>query len=164
MDEEQRLMNDEALVRYEMPAAKVARLTLNRPRQRNAQDTALLYALNDAFDRAASDDDISVIVLAAEGPHFSAGHDLREDDRMAAMSRFATVGTCCGFGSPGAEGVMAREEEVYLGFSERWRNIPKPTIAQVHGKVIAGGLMLAWPCDLIVAADDALFADNTVTM
>jgi len=59
---------------------------------------------------------------------------------------------------------MAREEEIYLGFSERWRNIPKPTIAEVHGKVISGGLMLAWPCDLIVAADDAEFIDNVVAM
>jgi enoyl-CoA hydratase/carnithine racemase len=58
---------------------------------------------------------------------------------------------------------MAREEEIYLGFSERWRNIPKPTIAEVHGKVISGGLMLAWPCDLIVAADEAEFTDNVVS-
>jgi enoyl-CoA hydratase len=54
--------------------------------------------------------------------------------------------------------------EIYTGFCERWRNLPKPTIAQVHGKAIAGGLMLIWPCDLIVAADDALFCDNTVNM
>lgn len=157
-------MSDEELVRYEMPAPKVARLVLNRPRQRNAQNTALLYALNDAFDRAARDDAISVIILAAEGPHFSSGHDLREEDRMEAMSRFETVGTWCGFAQPGAEGLMAREEEVYLGFSDRWRNIPKPTIAEVHGKVISGGLMLIWPCDLIIAAEDAEFVDNVVEM
>jgi enoyl-CoA hydratase len=59
---------------------------------------------------------------------------------------------------------MAREKEIYLGFSERWRNIPKPTIAAVHGKVIAGGLMLVWPCDIIVAAEGAEFIDNTVAM
>jgi enoyl-CoA hydratase len=59
---------------------------------------------------------------------------------------------------------MAREKEIYLGFSERWRNIPKPTIAAVQGKVIAGGLMLVWPCDIIVAADNAEFIDNTVAM
>ena len=59
---------------------------------------------------------------------------------------------------------MAREKEIYLGFSERWRNIPKPTIAAVQGKVIAGGLMLVWPCDIIVAAEDAEFIDNTVAM
>ncbi len=59
---------------------------------------------------------------------------------------------------------MAREREIYIGFSERWRNVPKPTIASVHGKVIAGGLMLIWPCDIIIAADDTQFLDNTVAM
>jgi enoyl-CoA hydratase len=75
-----------------------------------------------------------------------------------------TVGTWCGFGCAGAEARMAREKEIYIGFSERWRNIPKPTIAAVQGKAISGGLMLAWPCDIIVAADDAEFIDNTVAM
>ena len=50
---------------------------------------------------------------------------------------------------------MAREEEIYTGFCERWRSIPKPTIAQVHGRCIAGGLMLIWPCDLVIASDDS---------
>ena len=80
------------------------------------------------------------------------------------MSAFETVGTWCGFGCAGAEAQMAREKEIYIGFSERWRNIPKPTIAEVQGKVIAGGLMLVWPCDLIVAAYNAEFIDNTVAM
>jgi len=155
---------DRPAVRYETPAPKVARIWLDRPETRNAQDTNLLYDLNDAFDRAAQDDDISVIILAAEGPHFSSGHDLRERDGLAALRARRTVGTWCGFGCAGAEAQMAREKEIYLGFSERWRNIPKPTIAAVHGKVIAGGLMLVWPCDIIVAADDTEFIDNTVAM
>ena len=151
-------------IRYEEAAPKVARIWLDRADTRNAQDTRLLYELNDAFDRAAQDDDISVIVLAAEGPHFSSGHDLRERDGLAAIRERETVGTWCGFGCAGAEAQMAREKEIYLGFSERWRNIPKPTIAAVQGKVIAGGLMLVWPCDIIVAADNAEFIDNTVAM
>ncbi|RAK63056.1 enoyl-CoA hydratase [Phenylobacterium kunshanense] len=150
---------------FESPAPHVARLVLNRPESRNAQDTTLLYALNDAFDRAARDDAIKVIILAANGPHFSSGHDLREGGSIAdQMAPFDPVGTWCGFGCSGAEGRMAREKEIYLGLSERWRNIPKPTIAEVQGKCIAGGLMLAWPCDLIVAAEDAAFCDNTVGM
>src|SRR5262245_63573757 len=80
------------------------------------------------------------------------------------MGEHRTVGTWCGFGCAGAEAQMAREKEIYVGLSERWRNIPKPTIAEVQGKVIAGGLMLIWPCDLIVAAEDAAFLDNTVAM
>ena len=158
-------MTDDPTILYETPAANVARLVLNRPESRNAQDTTLLYALNAAFDKAARDDAIKVIVLSAAGPHFSSGHDLRETGSVAdQMAAHDPVGTWCGFGCAGAEGRMAREKEIYLGLSERWRNIPKPTIAQVHGKCIAGGLMLAWPCDLIIASDDAAFCDNTVGM
>ena len=80
------------------------------------------------------------------------------------MTEHDTVGTWCGFTCAGAEAQMAREKEIYIGFSERWRNFPKPTIAEVRGKVIAGGLMLVWPCDLVVAAEDAEFIDNTVAM
>ena len=148
---------------YEIPEAGIARIRLNRPDRANAQDTELLYELNEAFDRAAHDDDVRVIILAAEGKHFSAGHDLSETDSAAAMRRHRTVGTMCGFGCAGAEAQMAREEEIYTGFCERWRNIPKPTIAAVQGKCIAGGLMLAWPCDLIIASDDASFADPVVS-
>lgn len=151
-------------IQYETPAPKVARIVLNRPDSRNAQDTRLLYELNDAFDRAAKDDDVSVIILAANGPHFSSGHDLREPNPIAALDQYRTVGTWCGFGCAGAEGWMAREKELYQGLSERWRNLPKPTIAEVQGKCIAGGLMLVWPCDLIVASEDASFSDNTVSM
>jgi len=148
---------------YDVPEDGIARIRLNRPDRANAQDTQLLYELNDAFDLAARDPDIRVIILAAEGKHFSAGHDLSELDSAGAMKRFRTVGAICGFGCAGAEAQMSREEEIYLGFSERWRNIPKPTIAAVQGKCIAGGLMLAWPCDLIVASDDAAFADPVVS-
>jgi enoyl-CoA hydratase len=151
-------------IRYENPAPKVARIWLDRADTRNAQDTRLLYQLNAAFDRAAQDDDVSVIVLAAEGPHFSSGHDMRERGSRRVLADERTVGTWCGFGCAGAEGLMAREKEIYVGFCERWRNIPKPTIAAVQGKVIAGGLMLVWPCDIIVAADNAEFMDNTVAM
>lgn len=151
---------------YETPAPHVARIVLNRPETRNAQNTAMLYELNDAFDAAARDNSIKVIILAANGPHFSSGHDLREDRETALkqMTEARTVGTWCGFECAGAESQMAREKEIYVGFSERWRNIPKPTIAQVQGKCIAGGLMLIWPCDMIVASDDATFLDNTVPM
>ena len=64
----------------------------------------------------------------------------------------------------GADARYAREMEVYLGMCRRWREIPKPVIAMVQGACIAGGLMLAWVCDLIVAADDAFFADPVVRM
>jgi enoyl-CoA hydratase len=150
-------------IEYEVPEPGIARLWLNRPATANAQDTRLLYELNTAFDRAAHDDDIRVIILAARGKHFSSGHDLGEKEWYETMHDYRTVAPVCGFTCGGAERQMAREEEIYLGFSERWRNIPKPTIAAVQGKCIAGGLMLAWPCDLIIASDDASFSDPTVS-
>jgi len=146
-------------VRYETPEAGVARIVLDRADARNAQDKAMLYELNDAFDRAAQDNDVKVIILAAEGPHFSSGHDLRDTSSMA---DFTPVTTWGGFDLPGSEGYMAQEQEIYLGLCWRWRNLPKPTIAEVQGKVIAGGLMLVWVCDLIVAADNAEFSDPVV--
>ena len=148
---------------YEIPEEGVAKITLNRPDTANAQDTRFLYQLNEAFDRAAHDEEIRVIVLAANGKHFSSGHDLAEQNSYENMAEFRTVGTICGFTCAGAERQMSREEEIYIGFSERWRNIPKPTIAAVQGKCIAGGLMLVWPCDLIIASEDAIFSDPTVS-
>lgn len=146
-------------IRYEQPDPAVARIVLARPEARNAQNKRLLYELNDAFDRAAQDDAVRVVVLAADGPHFSSGHDLRDGQ---AITDFEPVSCWGGFDLPGAEGYMAQEEELFLGLCWRWRNLPKPTIAQVHGKVIAGGLMLVWPCDLVVASRDAEFSDPVV--
>jgi enoyl-CoA hydratase len=146
-------------VRYESPAAGIARIVLAREAQRNAQDKRMTYELNAAFDRAAHDGDVKVVILAADGPHFSSGHDLRD---RASMSEFAPVSQWGGFDRAGAEGRQAVEEEIYFGMCWRWRNLPKPTIAEVQGKVIAGGLMLVWVCDLIVAADDATFSDPVV--
>ena len=153
----------------ETPAPSVGRIVLNRVDKRNACDTAMLYELNDAFDAAAQDPAVKVIILAANGPHFCAGHDIFEADADVHKvglehEKYRTVGTSGNFTAAGNEGYLAREEEIYIGFCERWRDIPKPTIAQVHGKCIAGGLMLAWPCDLIIASEDAQFIDNTLLM
>ncbi len=156
-------MKEFETILYETPAQHVARIVLNRPETRNSQDTKLLYELNDAFNVAARDDNIKVIILAANGPHFSSGHDLREQNPYQKMLDYDTVGTWCGFTCAGAEAQMAREKEIYVGLCERWRNIPKPTIATVQGKCVAGGLMLIWPCDIIIASEDAEFVDPTVS-
>lgn len=148
----------------EHPADHVARILLNRPRQRNAQNTQLLYELNLAFNDAAKDDRIKVVILAGVGDHFSAGHDLHQPPAPDNMAPYEPIGTWCGFGCSGAEGRMGIEKEIYFGISERLRNFAKPTIAEVQGKCIAGGLMLIWPCDIIIAAEDAMFMDNTVNM
>jgi enoyl-CoA hydratase len=146
-------------IRYEEPAARVARIVLARADKANAQNYQLLSELNQAFDRAARDDSVRVIILAADGEHFSSGHDLAAGTSMDGID---PIGTWCCFDADGGEGYMATEAEMYLGLCWRWRNIPKPTIAQVQGKVIAGGLMLVWPMDLVVCSDDATFSDPVV--
>jgi enoyl-CoA hydratase len=125
----------------------------------------MTYALDAAFYQAVEDDAVKVIVLAGAGDHFSAGHDIGtpERDIDASFPRRATL-WWDHVGKPGAESRLARESEVYLGMCRRWREIPKPTIAMVQGACVAGGLMLAWCCDLVVAADDAFFADPVVRM
>ncbi|GAA0636981.1 enoyl-CoA hydratase [Sphingomonas ursincola] len=145
-------------VLYGAPANGVVRITLNRPERKNAQDVAMLYALDDAFRRAAQDSDVRVIILDAAGDTFSSGHDLKGDSGKRPED-FPLVGLWADFSAPGQEGMMAREWEIYLGLCERWRALPKPTIAQVQGKCIAGGLMLAWVCDLIVAGESTQFQD-----
>jgi enoyl-CoA hydratase len=156
-------------IQIERPADHVLRIVLDRADRRNAQDPRMLYQLNDAFDLAGQDDEVKVVILAGEGPTFSAGHDLRaafavtdEGQRRAEWGDHPAVSCWGGFTQPGAEGWMAMEEELFLGLCWRWRNFPKPTIAATQGKVIAGGLMLAWVCDLIIAGDDATFSDPVV--
>ena len=150
------------LYRTEGPVAVV---TMNRPRYRNAQNSAMTYALDEAFYRAVDDDEVKVIVLAGSGDHFSAGHDIGTPGRDIDQSFPRKAGLWWDHvGKPGAESRFARESEVYLGMCRRWREIPKPTIAMVQGACVAGGLMLAWCCDLVVAAEDAFFADPVVRM
>ena len=142
----------------------VAFLTLNRPKFHNAQNSQMLYALDDAFVRAASDDAIKVIVLKSDAKHFSQGHDIGTPGRDFHESADRRTLYYDHANKPAAEKAFAREQDVYLGLCRRWRSIPKPTIAQVHGGCIAGGLMLAWVCDLIIASDDAFFQDPVLTM
>ncbi|HUF97454.1 MAG TPA: enoyl-CoA hydratase [Ilumatobacter sp.] len=150
---------DYEFIRYEQPSERVARIVLARPDTANAQNYQMLSELNKAFDRAARDDSVRVIILAADGKHFSSGHDLRS---VTDMNDVEPVGTWCCFDAQGAEGYMATEAEMYVGLCWRWRNLAKPTIAQVQGKVIAGGLMLVWPMDLVVCSEDATFSDPVV--
>ncbi|WP_411128859.1 enoyl-CoA hydratase [Streptomyces sp. x-19] len=153
-----------SVVRYARQGP-VATVTLNRPDYRNAQNSAMTYALDRAFYRAAEDDEVKVVVLAGEGRHFSAGHDIGSPGRDAHLPFDRRAGLWWDHSDKsGAESRFARESEVYLGMCRRWRELPKPVIASVQGACVAGGLMLAWICDLIVAADDAFFADPVVRM
>ena len=154
----------EPLVTYEQRGA-VALITMNRPGVRNAQTADMTFQLDNAFLRAVNDDSVGAIILAGAGDHFSAGHDigtpLRDIHRN--FERRATT-YWPHEDKAGAEAIFVREAELYVGMCRRWRELPKPTIAMVQGACIAGGLMLAWVCDLIVASDDAFFADPVLKM
>ncbi len=139
----------------------IAVVTLDRPESRNAQNKRMTYEMNAAFDDASRRSDVKVIVLQADGPHFCSGHDMRDTE---SHREFDLVSTHGGYGREGQEGHMAWEEEVYFQMCWRWRNIPKPLIAAAQGKTIAGGLMLLWVADVIVASDEALFSDPVVGM
>ena len=142
-------------------ARAVAVVTMNRPEYRNAQNSAMTYALDEAFARAVDDDEVEVIVLGrrrrallGRPRHRHPGPRRRPVLRPQGRD---VVGPRRQARAP--TGASPARSEVYLGMCRRWREIPKPTIAMVQGACIAGGLMLAWVCDLIVAADDAFFAD-----
>ncbi len=142
----------------------VAWLTMNRPGFNNAQNGQMTYALDAAFQRAVNDDAVRCIVLAGSGKHFSAGHDIGTPGRDLHKdfdNRLLIPGHV---NKPAAELLYTREQEQYLGMCRRWRAAPKPTVAMVQGACIAGGLMLAWVCDLIVASEDAFFQDPVVRM
>lgn len=155
--------NEQDIVRYEV-AEGVAWVTMNRPEYHNAQNGRMTYLLDDAFKRAVADDDVKVIVLCGEGKHFSAGHDIGTPGRDVHLSQDRVTMWYDHANKEGGEFLYVREAEAYLGMCRRWREIPKPTIAAVQGACIAGGLMLAWVCDLIVATDDAYFSDPVVRM
>lgn len=148
----------DAPVRYEVVDA-VAWITMNRPQFNNAQNGQMTYALDDAFNRAVKDDGVKAIVLAGEGKHFSAGHDIGTPGRDLHHEFDKRLMFPGHTNKPAAELLYTREQEQYLGMCRRWRDVPKPTIAMVQGACIAGGLMLAWVCDLIVASEDAFFQD-----
>ena len=157
-------MSESEPVRYETRGA-TAVVTMDRPEYRNAQNSEMTYALDAAFQRAVDDDEVSVIVLAGAGKHFSAGHDIGTPGRDVDVHyENSAVLWWDHVGKEGGDFRYAREMEVYLGMCRRWREIPKPVIAMVQGACIAGGLMLAFVCDLIVAAEDAFFGDPVVRM
>ncbi|WP_235170736.1 enoyl-CoA hydratase [Rhodococcus erythropolis] len=143
-------------IRLERLEDGIARIVLSRPDVRNAQSPEMLYELDDAFSHAARDSNVKVILLAADGPDFSSGHDLKAGFCLPGQP-VATIQA--GLDAPDAAGHYAFECEAYLGLCKRWRDIPKPTIAVAQGRTIAGGLMLLWPMDIILAADDATFSD-----
>jgi enoyl-CoA hydratase len=132
----------------------VARVTMQRPEQRNALNTSLIRDLDDALHRADADEQVNAIVLAGAGPSFCAGHDLKEvmgdPEVMRARSQMQSR--------------MDLERHLYLDKSLSIRDLDTPTIAMVQGHCVAAGVILCAMCDFIVAAEDAVFRDPTLDM
>jgi len=134
---------DNAPVLLESAEAGVLRLILNRPAQRNALSVALMSALGEALDRAAADPSCRVVLIAAAGPAFCAGHDLRELRSFDGAEKHRAY-----------ERIFAQCSELMLKIVR----LPKPVIAEVNGTATAAGCQLVATCDLAVAAADARFA------
>src|SRR6478609_6335519 len=156
--------NAEELVTYEtLDEGSIARIWLNRADAHNAQNRGLLVQLDEAFLRAEADDAVRVVILAARGKNFSAGHDLGSE--LALAERAPGPGQLPSFRINGsnrdavAEKTYLQEWHYFFQNTCRWRDLRKITIAQVQGNAISAGLMLIWACDLIVAADNAKFSD-----
>lgn len=145
-------------VEYEV-LGQVGVITLDRPEAANAQNQKVLIELDWAWQQADEDPGVKVIVLKSNGKHFSAGHDMSAT-KSGDMSDVSEVTQP--FVTP--EGHYDWETRHYLHYAKAWREVPKPSIAAVQGKCIAAGLMLCWPCDLIVAADNAQFSDPVLMM
>jgi enoyl-CoA hydratase/carnithine racemase len=124
----------------------IATLTLNRPAARNALSTALMEALDAALETIAGDPTIHAVILAANGPAFCAGHDLREIRANPSRSAYEAVFALCS------------------RLMQRIVNLPKPVIAQVHGIATAAGCQLVASADLAIAADTARFATPGVNI
>src|SRR6188768_3228111 len=141
-------------IRYDVDGP-IATITLARPDAGNAQSSQLIYDLDAAFDRADADDSVRVVVVAADGKHFSAGHDLKE--LLAGTEHWSAMRDT-------PEGKLLHEQTMYFDKLVRIRDFRKVTIAAVQGTCSAAGLMLACMCDLIVAADDARFSNPVARM
>ena len=156
-------MADAKFVQYEtLDEGRIARIMLDRPEARNAQNRGMLVELNEAFLRAEADDDVRVVILGGNGKMFSSGHDMGSKlsvEEYAPGPNQHPTRTVNGGTRLGAENLMLQEWHYFFENTRRWRNLRKITIGQAHGEVYAAALMLLWACDLIVAAEGTRFAD-----
>lgn len=132
----------------------IAKVTLNRPEVRNAQNARMIQEMDQALRDADHDSEIKVLILAAAGQSFCAGHDLKIYPlEEGALYRASTI----------EEKWEYEREYFFEKLMKTWR-MTKPVIAQVQGHCLAAGFMIANMCDLIVAAENAIFGDPAVRM
>ena len=139
-------MNDEPLLMHQRDSRGMITLTLNRPHAFNALSEGLLDALQAALDRIAADDSARVLVIAASGPAFCAGHDLKEMRAAPSLAGYERLFAQCG--------------RMMMSIQQ----LPLPVIARVQGMATAAGCQLVAMCDLAVAARDARFAASGINL
>ena len=129
-------------VLWTLDARGVAAVTLNRPQVNNAYDEVLIQGLHDAMDALAARKGVRVVVLRGAGRHFQAGADLKWIRALASQSEEANV----------------RASRTTATAVHRLNRLPVPTIALVQGACFGGGTGIVAACDIVIAADDALFS------
>jgi enoyl-CoA hydratase/carnithine racemase len=135
-------MNENVLVEKDPP---IGWLILNRPDNRNALSLEMIQSIHDALGRVEGDSDISILILRANGPVFSGGHDIREMKRKReSLDQLREIFTAC-------NSMMLKIQE-----------LPQPVIAQVHGTAAAAGCQLVAACDLAIAETGARFATSGI--
>ncbi|HXM00720.1 MAG TPA: enoyl-CoA hydratase-related protein [Rhizomicrobium sp.] len=123
-------------------------ITLNCPQYKNAQSYRMLDEIDAAFAQAGGDKNVRVVIIRGSGGNFSTGHDLGTPEAVAYRKQLGAA--------PGIE-TYDQFRKYNLDLLMRWRNFEKPTIAMVEGYCIYAGWMLAACCDVVFAAEDALF-------
>jgi methylglutaconyl-CoA hydratase len=138
------MTEDPVLIAHD--ARGVATVTLNRPAVRNAMDDAVIASLGDAFKRLDADPAVRIVVLAGRGPAFSAGADLNYMRRMGSYGEAENVADALAIS----------------GMLRALNELGKPTVARVHGAAYAAGIGLVSACDIVVAAEEAVFSISEV--
>jgi enoyl-CoA hydratase len=147
----------------------IARIMLNRPETRNAQNRGMLVELDDAFKVAEADNLVRVIILGGNGPVFSSGHDVGSKlsiaEREPGPDQHSTYRSHGGSLNNGQslESRYLQEWHFFLDNTLRWRNLRKVTVCQVQGPAYLSAAMVAWACDFICAAEDVEFGDMAAT-
>lgn len=134
----------EEAILYRQDQGGITTLTLNRPKQYNTLSEAMLATLQAALERIAADESVRVVVIAAEGKAFCAGHDLKEMRAHPEKAYYETLFAQC--------------SRMMMTINQ----LPQPVIARVHGLATAAGCQLVAACDLAVAADTATFATSGI--
>ena len=135
---------------------EISRITLNYPEKRNIESKQMMSEIWDALQRANRNPDCRVVLVDGNGPDFCAGHDFEHlTEEWVGKSWTDDIG---------ADEFRTIYDAIWVDYYQKLWTYPKAIVAAVHGHVIAGGMMFAQKADIIIAAEDTLFSDETLRM